>query len=295
MKHKLIVAVFGLLTLGALTLTAAPPINFVGDAHELDTKYDGPFNVNLAEWFAAHRPADNQKIRFDVVFQTPRVTVATITNQGQLFGLHYHAIADELVLLVKGNCKEYVDGKWIAMHAGDFHFNPRGVIHGTQCDGEAQELHFFTPVTGDTDRVFLDSGKTSAKSGDVVAEWPLIDTQFKKGSLITLDEWNASHPIPTGESMRVDLPVGTPRFQMTIGQKPKLDAHFHGSSDETIYVYKGVGEMLVKGEWVKVKAGEIHFNARGFIHGIRPVSDDFKIFAIFTVPQANGNDRVFVK
>jgi quercetin dioxygenase-like cupin family protein len=251
--------------------------------------------VNLAEWFATHRPADNQKMRFDVMFQTPRVMVATITNQGQLFGLHYHAIADELVFLIKGNCKEYVDGKWIAMHAGDVHFNPRGVIHGTQCDGEAQELHFFTPVTGDNDRVFLDSGKTSAKSGDVVADWSLIDTQFKKGMIITLDEWSASHPIPAGESMRVDLPVGTPRFQMTIGQKPKLDAHFHGSSDEIIYVYKGVGEMLVKGEWVKVKAGEIHFNPRGFIHGIRPVSDDFKISAVFTPPQANGNDRIFVK
>ena len=295
MKYKLIAAVLGLLTLGVLTLAAAPPVNFIGDAHELDTKYNGPFNVNLAEWFATHRPADNQKMRFDVMFQTPRVMVATITNQGQLFGLHYHAIADELVFLIKGNCKEYVDGKWIAMHAGDVHFNPRGVIHGTQCDGEAQELHFFTPVTGDNDSVFLDSGKTSAKSGDVVADWSLIDTQFKKGMIITLDEWSASHPIPAGESMRVDLPVGTPRFQMTIGQKPKLDAHFHGSSDEIIYVYKGVGEMLVKGEWVKVKAGEIHFNPRGFIHGIRPVSDDFKISAVFTPPQANGNDRIFVK
>jgi quercetin dioxygenase-like cupin family protein len=295
MKCKLLVGVFVLLTLGALTLAAAPPVNFVGDAHELDTKYDGPFNVNLAEWFATHRPAADQKIRFDVVFQSPRVMVATITNEGQLFGLHYHALADELVYLVKGNCKEYVDGKWVPMHAGDFHFNPRGVIHGTQCDGEAQELHYFTPVTGDNDRVFLNSGKTSAKSGDVVADWSLIDTQYKKGMIMTLDEWAASHPIPADPGMRVDLPLGTMRFQMTIGQKPKLDAHYHGSSDEIIYVYQGVGEELVKGEWVKFKAGEIHFNPRGYIHAIRPVSDDFKIFAIFTPTPANGADRIFAK
>ena len=64
---------------------------------------------------------------------------------------------------------------------------------------------------------------------------------------------------------------------------------------EVIYVHKGVGELYVNGEWVKVTAGTIHFNARGLIHGIRPVSNDFQIFAVFTPPQAAGNDRIFVQ
>jgi len=305
MKRIAIVAFVGLLTAGVVTLMAASPgaadtpkvdsKNFVGDVHELDTKYEAPFNVVLDRWFADHRPAETQKIRFDTVFQTPRVMVATITNKGQLFGLHYHTMADEIVFLLKGHCKEYVDGKWIPMLPGQIHYNPRGVIHGTRCEDEAQELHFFTPVPGETDRVFLDSGKTQAKAGDIVGDWPLVDTQYKTNYLVTLDEWYAAHPVPAGQSMRVDPPWGTLRNQMMIAQKPKLDPHYHGSADEMIYVYKGVGEMLLKGEWVTVKAGEIHFCPRGFIHGIRPVSDDFKIFAVFTPPQANGNDRIFVK
>jgi len=304
MKRLAIVVFLGLLIGGVVSLmaaspnaadTAKQPMNFIGDAHELDTKYDGPFNVDLNQWFAAHRPAENQKIRFDTVFQTPRVLVATITNKGQLFGLHYHTMSDEIVFLLKGHCKEYVDGNWIPMVAGQVHYNPRGVIHGTQCDDEAQELHFFTPVPGETDRVFLNSGKTQAKAGDIVGDWSLVDTQYKTNYLITLDDWYASHPKLPGQSMRVDPPWGTLRNQMMIAQGPKLDPHFHGSADEMIYVYKGVGEMLVKGEWVQVHAGELHCNPRGFIHGIRPVSDDFKIFAVFTPPPANGNDRIFIK
>jgi len=305
MKRIAIVSLGILLAAGVMCLMAAAPsgaadtpkqaMNFIGDAHELDTKYDGPFNVDLNQWFASHRPAENQKIRFDTVFQTPRVMVATITNKGQLFGLHYHTMSDEIVFLLKGHCKEYVDGKWIPMVAGQVHYNPRGVIHGTQCDDEAQELHFFTPAPGETDRVFLDSGKTQAKAGDVVGDWSLVDTQYKTNYLITLDDWYAAHPLLSGQSMRVDPPWGTLRNQMMIAQGPKLDPHFHGSADEMIYVYKGVGEMFVKGEWVKVHAGELHCNARGFIHGIRPVSDDFKIFAVFTPPPANGNDRIFIK
>jgi quercetin dioxygenase-like cupin family protein len=301
-KRILALLIVVLFMAGAIVLMAAPQggaskpegKNLVGDAPSLDTKYEKPFNTNMDEWFASHKPAAGQKVRFDVVFQTPRVTVATITNQGQLFGLHYHKLADELVLLIKGDCKEYVDGKWIPFHAGDFHFNPRGVIHGTDCSGEAQELHFFTPVTGDPDRVFLDAGKTETAAGHGVGDWALIDTQYKKGMVFSLDEWYVSHPIPAGQTMRVDLPLGTPRNQMTIGQKPQLDPHHHGSSDEMIYVRRGVGEMYINGQWVKITAGELHTCPRGFIHGIRPVSDDFKIFAIFTPPQANGNDRIFV-
>ena len=62
-----------------------------------------------------------------------------------------------------------------------------------------------------------------------------------------------------------------------------------------IYVYKGEGQEMIKGEWVTLKAGEIHFCPRGFIHAIRPVSKDFKIFAVFTPPSANGNDRIYVE
>jgi len=298
MKRISILMFLGLLTLGVVNLTAAPPVLNVGDAHELDTDYPSPYNVNFGEWFAAHQlPAGEKGPRMDVVFRTPRVVVLAMTIRGN-FPLHYHTASDEILVPIKGKCKEYVDGKWSMVQAGDVHYNPRGAVHGLQCEEgmEFQSFDIFSPALSPTgDRVMIDSKESKAKPGDVVADWALIDSQFKSGANINLDEWYAGHPIKPGETMRLDLPMGTPRNQMVIAQKPALKAHYHGSSDEIIYVYKGVGEELIKGEWVKLKAGEIHFCPRGFVHAIRPVSDDFKIIAFFTPPQANGSDRIFVE
>ena len=289
-----------LLGAGALTLLAAAADNpaqpdtknLIGEPRKLDTKYPAPFNVNLKEWFAAHPVPEGQKLRADVMFQTPRVVVVTITNKGQLFDLHYHTVQDEVVFLLKGKCKEYVDGKWIPFEAGQIHYNPRGVIHGTECSEEAQEVHFFTPPADD--RIFLKDGKTTAKPGDVVGDWKLVDTQYLTNTNITLDQWYASHPIQAGKTMQIDAAMGTLRNQMMIAQKPQLGPHHHGSADEMIYVYKGVGEMYMNGKWVKIEAGTLHMCPRGFIHGIRPAGEEFKIFAVFTPPQANGSDRIFV-
>jgi quercetin dioxygenase-like cupin family protein len=299
MKCRSILVFLGIVALASLVLGAAPQqLMNVGDVHELDTQYPSPFNVNFSDWFAAHPLAAGQAgPRMDVVFKTPRILVLAMTIRGN-FPLHYHTNSDEIMVPIKGKCKEYVDGKWQWIQPGDIHYNPRGVVHGLQCEPgmEFQSFDIFTPALPEGgDRVFVDSKESKAKPGDIVADWALIDTQFKKGALINADEFYASHPIAAGQSMRMDLPMGTIRSQMVIAQKPALKAHYHGSSDETIYVYKGVGEELIKGEWVKLKAGEIHFCPRGFIHAIRPVSDDFRIFAFFTPPSANGADRMFVE
>jgi quercetin dioxygenase-like cupin family protein len=298
MKCRSVLVFIALIALGVLTLAAAPQQLNIGDAHELDTQYPSPFNVNFSDWFAAHPLAAGQAgPRMDVVFQTPRVVVLAMTIRGN-FPLHYHTSSDEILVPIKGTCKEYVDGKWQSVQPGDIHYNPRGVVHGLQCEPgmEFQSFDIFSPALPQGgDRVFVDAKESKAKPGDVVADWALIDTQFKKGVNLNSDEFYASHPIPPGQTMRLELPIGTPRNQMVLAQKPALKAHYHGSSDEIIYVYKGVGEELIKGEWVKLKAGEIHFCPRGFIHAIRPVSDEFKIFAFFTPPQANGSDRIFVE
>jgi len=298
MKRISLLMFLGLLTLGVVSLTAAPPVLNIGDAHELDTDYPSPFNVNLAEWFAAHPlPPGEKGPRMDLVYKTPRVMVLAMTIRTN-FPLHYHLNSDEILVPIKGQCKEYVNGKWDMVKPGDIHYNPRGAIHGLQCEPgmEFQSFDIFTPaLPPGGDRVMLDSKESKAKPGDVVGDWALIDTQFKSGRDINLDEWYASHPIPAGQAMRLDLPIGTTRNQMVIAQMPALKAHYHGSSDELIYVYKGVGEELIKGQWVKIKAGDIHFCPRGFVHAIRPVSNDFKIFAVFTPPSANGADRIFVE
>ncbi len=142
-------------------------------------------------------------IRMDPVFQTPRVIVLAATNKGGLIDLHYHRAADEIVVAVKGQCEQYIDGKWVVMKAGDIHYNPKGVIHGTRLVGNEPfyALSIFTaPPPGGNDRVFLNSDITTAKPGAVVGDWSLLDTQFKKGALFNMDDWYAKNPPEAGKN-----------------------------------------------------------------------------------------------
>ena len=296
MRRILIVVLAGLFVLSTGVM-AAPDSKLIGDARSIDTKYAGPFNVNLEKWFADHPVEPGKMMRMEPIFQTSRVTVMAATNKGQTVDLHYHKFADELSFVIKGECEKYVDGKWVLVKPGTLHYNPRGVIHATRVVGKEplQELIFFAASPPPDDRVFLNSEITTAKPGVVVGDWSLLDTQHKKGYNFVLDEFYASHPIQAGQTARIEAAMGTLRNQLMIAQRPSLAVHYHGSADELIYTYKGLGEMYINGEWVKLYPGQIHFCSRGYIHGIHPAGDgEFKIFAVFTPPQAGGSDRIFV-
>lgn len=276
---------------------ATPASKLIGDAKSVDTKYPGPFNVNLEKWFADHPIQAGQMMRMEPIFQTPRVIVLGAINKGALIDLHYHTAADEIVIAVKGQCEQYVDGKWVVMKPGDVHYNPKGVVHATRLVGNEPfyAMSIFTaPPPGGNDRVFLNTDITTAKAGAIVGNWSLLDTQYKKGYVYNMDEWYAAHPVESGKTMRSDPVMGTLRGQLMFAQMPTLPVHYHGSADEIIYTYKGAGEMYINGEWGKINAGEIHFCARGAVHGIRPAGNEYKIFAVFAPPQANGMDRIFV-
>ena len=252
--------------------------------------------MNLEKWFAEHQVESGKMIRMDPVFQTPRCIVLAATNKGGLIDLHYHTAADEIVVAVKGQCEQYIDGKWVLMKPGDIHYNPKGVIHATRLAGSDPfyALSIFTPPPpGGNDRVFLNTDITTAKPGAVVGDWALLDTQHKKGAVFNMDEWYAKNPVEAGKTWRSDPVMGTLRGQLMIAQLPALGVHYHGSADEIIYNYKGAGEMYINGAWGKINPGEIHFCPRGQIHGIRPAGNEFKIFAVFSPPQAGGSDRIF--
>ncbi len=275
---------------------SAPANKLIGDAHSVDTKYPGPFNVNLEKWFAEHPVEAGKMMRMDPIFQTSRVIVLGATNKGALIDLHYHTAADELVVAVKGQFEQYVGGNWVVMKPGDIHYNPRGVVHATRPTGNepSYAMSIFTPPPpGGNDRVFLNSEITSAKPGAIVGDWSLLDTQYKKGYNFNMDDWYAKNPIESGKTMRSDPAMGTMRGQLMIAQMPALPVHYHGSADEIIYTYKGAGEIYINGEWTKVDPGVIHFCPRGMIHGIHPAGKEYKIFAVFSPPQANGSDRIF--
>jgi len=291
-----VILVISLWVLGSATQAGAQTASgskVIGDASSIDTKYAAPFNVNLEKWYAAH-PVEPGKMFMEPIFQTPRITVMAAVNRGQV-DLHYHRFIDDFGYVIKGQCEKYVNGKWVLVKPGTLNYNPRGIIHATRVVGDEPlwELVFFTPGPPPNDRVFLNSEITTAKPGAVVGDWSLLDTQHKQAYNFNLDEWYATHPIPAGQTFRIDGAIGTLRNLVNFAQSPSLPVHYHGSADEAYYIYKGVAEVYINGEWVKLYAGETHFCPRGFIHGIRP-APDFKIIAVFAPPPAGGSDRIFV-
>jgi mannose-6-phosphate isomerase-like protein (cupin superfamily) len=143
----------------------------------------------------------------------------------------------------------------------------------------------------------LMAGVAFAAPGPVVGDAKLLDTSYDKGLLINLDEFFVSHPLAAGEATRGDTVFKSSRVEVVLvtNHGPLIDLHYHATCDETVFVYKGQGEMYIGGQWVPVKGGDLHVNPRGVVHATRVVGDqDLEVISFFTAPQASGNDKVFV-
>ena len=289
--------IFLLGTLCLLMLTGtvrAAPGPVVGDKGLLDASADKGLLINLDEFFAAHQPT-NAGPRGDEVFKSPRVQASLVTNQGKLIGLHYHATADEIVYVHKGQGEMFIGGKWIPVKAGDIHVNPRGVVHGTRVTGDEpmEVIGFFTqPQENGNDKVFFPDNFQG-----VVGAPSLLDASAKEGLLINLDSFYGEHPLKAGAATRGDSVYKSPRSELVLVQNhgPLIGRHFHKSAEEIDFVYKGQGEMYIDGQWVPVKAGDLHINPRGVYHATRVTGgEDMKVFCLFAPPQAGGNDKVFL-
>ena len=137
----------------------------------------------------------------------------------------------------------------------------------------------------------------SAWAGPVVGDSSLLDTKYTTGMVVNLEDWFASHPVAAGGPSRADVIFESPRVQVLLANNsgPQIGLHYHQSADEIIFVYKGQGEMYIDGQWIPVKAGDVHVNPRGVIHGIRVVGDeDLQFLSVYSPPQAGGNDKVLI-
>lgn len=149
---------------------AGTPGQVVGDPALVDTAWKAGLVVDLEEWYRAHPLEKDEKgqekpTRGDNLFTSPRVKLDVVTNRGPLIGLHYHASADEIVVIYKGEGEMYIDGKWTPVKAGQVHVNPRGVIHATRVTGKGNLYVFslFTPPQmGGDDKIFME-GMDGAK------------------------------------------------------------------------------------------------------------------------------------
>lgn len=128
-------------------------------------------------------------------------------------------------------------------------------------------------------------------------EPPAIDSTPDKAVLVHLEGWLDANPVKAGEPPKMQKIFESPRNVVVLINSVglKLAPHYHTSADEIVVVKEGKGEMLINGEWVVVKEGDIHINPRGAVHATRVADGQkFSVISIFTPPQAGGNDRVAV-
>jgi quercetin dioxygenase-like cupin family protein len=113
----------------------------------IDSKPDQAILINLDEWYAKNPVLDKKGLIAATVAASPRSMVTIRTGvKGWSAGAHYHATADEIVIVVGGSGEILVNGKWMPVKKGDVHVNPRGIVHDTRAVSEnLQFISIFTP------------------------------------------------------------------------------------------------------------------------------------------------------
>jgi len=84
-------------------------------------------------------------------------------------------------------------------------------------------------------------------------------------------------------------------FVVRLGEGAEIKAHFHKSHDETVYVIKGTGRMLVNDKWTDIKPGTFHFNPMGKVHQTKNTGDEPLVAISIFTPAMREPDSHFVE
>lgn len=113
-----------------------------------------------------------------------------------------------------------------------------------------------------------------------------------------VDELLEKNPLPDGQKAQVIkivendvVTISLIRLIEGAGLKP----HFHRTHNETLYVIKGEGQLLINDKWVDFKPGGVHFNPVGKIHTTRQVGTEPLVFLSIFTPGMEEPDRQFVE
>ncbi len=113
-----------------------------------------------------------------------------------------------------------------------------------------------------------------------------------------IDDILKANPLPTGEKSQMikiaeDDTISFFLIRMMPGAE--LGAHFHKTHDETEYVIRGTGQLLVNDKWVEFKAGNVHFNPTNKVHGAKNTGNEPLIVLVIFTPAMRETDRHFLK
>ncbi len=113
-----------------------------------------------------------------------------------------------------------------------------------------------------------------------------------------IDEILKANPLPAGEKVQrikvaEDNTVTVLVLRLVEGAEVK--AHLHKTHDETVYVIKGTGQMLVNDKWVDIKPGTLHFNPMGKVHHVRNTGNELAVVIAIYTPAMKEPDFSFVQ
>jgi mannose-6-phosphate isomerase-like protein (cupin superfamily) len=113
-----------------------------------------------------------------------------------------------------------------------------------------------------------------------------------------IDEILKSNPLPPGEKAQTITIAQDNTISLLVLRAVEgvvIKPHLHKTHDETVYVIKGIGQMLVNDKWVDIKPGTLHFNPMGKVHSTKVTGNEpLVVISIFT-PAMKEPDRHFVQ
>jgi quercetin dioxygenase-like cupin family protein len=116
--------------------------------------------------------------------------------------------------------------------------------------------------------------------------------------LNSVDEILAINPPKASEKAQLISVAETDAISVFIArilQGGEIKPHYHKSHEETVYVIKGSGQMLLNGRWGEVKAGMIHFNPIRAVHAVKNGDVEPLVAVSVFTPSMKEPDRHFVK
>ncbi len=116
--------------------------------------------------------------------------------------------------------------------------------------------------------------------------------------LASVDQILAMNPPKAGEKAQLINVAQTDAVDVFIArilQGGEIKPHYHKIHEETLYVIKGSGQMLVNDKWVDVKAGMIHFNPINAVHAVKNSDGEPLVAVSVFTPSMKEPDRHFVK
>jgi quercetin dioxygenase-like cupin family protein len=78
-----------------------------------------------------------------------------------------------------------------------------------------------------------------------------------------VDEILKENPLKAGEQIQLITIAQDDTITLIVGriiEGAQVKPHFHKTHDETVYVIKGTGQVMVNDQWVDLKPGSVHFN-----------------------------------